>query len=53
MNGTLALAMAVSGGFFIAARVLIVRAFEQWTKGPHERGECPLCKGPMAHEEYP
>jgi len=61
MPGPLALLMAVSGGFFGTAlaltgfyfvvRTVIVRAFANFLKGPHERNECPVCKRSMQHDQ--
>lgn len=60
MNGPLALTMAISGGFFgtllaltiffIFMRIVVGQAIAKWLKGPHERGECPVCKRPMVHD---
>jgi len=56
-----ALSMAIGGGFFGTAVALtmgffVVRyhvrsAIEQWLEKAHRAGICPVCKGPMKHDE--
>jgi hypothetical protein len=42
-------AFALTMSYYII-RAAIVRAFELWLKGPHERNECPVCKQPIQHD---